>query len=68
MPSTASDLLTPDEVARIFKVSARTVGRWAKTGKLPAFRTPGGQARFSRSVVEAFLAEAEQLEAEKATA
>jgi excisionase family DNA binding protein len=36
-------LLTSTEVARLLRVDAKTVGRWARAGKLPALRTLGGQ-------------------------
>lgn len=49
-------LLTPGEVAAIFRVHARSVTRWAKAGKLSATRTPGGHHRFRESDVRALLA------------
>jgi len=55
MPPTNPDLLTPGEVARLFKVSPSTVVNWADLGKLPSFKTIGGQRRFFRSDVDAFL-------------
>ena len=39
-------LLTPAEVARMFRVSPKTVTRWARAGKLTAMRTLGGHRRF----------------------
>lgn len=47
--------LTPSEVAHLFGVSVQTVGDWADAGRLPHFRTPGGQRRFRREDVEQFL-------------
>jgi excisionase family DNA binding protein len=41
-----SDILTPGEVAELFAVSPRTIRLWADEGKLPSFRTVGGQRRF----------------------
>jgi excisionase family DNA binding protein len=38
-------LLTPSEVAGLFRVNPRTVTRWAKAGKLPSIRTLGGDRR-----------------------
>lgn len=35
--------LTPDEVGRITRTGSDAVTRWIRTGKLPAFRTPGGR-------------------------
>jgi excisionase family DNA binding protein len=39
-------LMTPGEVAQLFRVDAKTVSRWAAAGKLPSFKTPGGHRRF----------------------
>jgi excisionase family DNA binding protein len=41
------DLLTPNEVAAIFRVNPKTVTRWAQSGKISAIRTLGGHRRFS---------------------
>lgn len=48
-------LLTPGEVADLFRVDPKTVTRWAHSGKLPSLTTPGGHKRFRRSVVNRFL-------------
>lgn len=48
-------LLTPSEVARIFRVNPKTVTRWARSGKLPAIRTLGGHRRFRSADIQAFL-------------
>lgn len=40
------DLLTPSEVAKLFRVDPKTVTRWARSGKLHAVRTLGGHRRF----------------------
>lgn len=48
-------LLTPSEVARLFKVDPKTVTRWAKAEKLSSFRTLGGHRRFKASEVEALI-------------
>jgi excisionase family DNA binding protein len=53
-------LLTPAEVALIFRVDPKTVTRWAKDGKLPSIRTLGGHRRYRESVVQAFLDDPEQ--------
>lgn len=47
--------LTPAQVADLFSVTITTVGLWADSGKLPHFRTPGGQRRFKRQDVELLL-------------
>lgn len=48
---TPERLLTPAEVAEIFRVDPKTVGRWAETGKLSSIRTLGGHRRFRESEV-----------------
>jgi excisionase family DNA binding protein len=49
-------LLTPAEVAMLFRVDPKTVTRWAKAGKLTAIRTLGGHRRYRESEVRAMLA------------
>ena len=49
-------LLTPAEVAAMFRVDPKTVTRWAKAGKLTSIRTLGGHRRFREAEVRAFLA------------
>lgn len=48
-------LLTPAEVANIFRVDPKTVTRWARGGKLNSIRTLGGHRRYVKSEVEALL-------------
>lgn len=48
-------LLTPTEVARLFRVDPKTVTRWAAAGRIEAIRTPGGHRRFRESDVRALL-------------
>jgi excisionase family DNA binding protein len=48
-------LLTPGEVARMFRVDAKTVTRWAAAGRIGAVKTPGGHRRFRESEVRALL-------------
>ncbi len=50
-----SQLLTPAEVALLFRVDPKTVARWAAVGRLPSIRTPGGHRRFPRPAVEELL-------------
>lgn len=45
-------LLTPAEVAAVFRVDPKTVTRWAKAGKLTAIRTLGGHRRYRKSEVQ----------------
>ena len=48
-------LLTPSEVAQLFRVDPKTVTRWAKAGKLTAVKTLGGHRRYKESEVRALL-------------
>ena len=48
-------LLTPSEVAALFRVDPKTVSRWAATGKLSAVRTLGGHRRFRADEVYRLL-------------
>jgi len=48
-------LLTPSEVAKMFRVDPKTVTRWAKAGKLSSIRTLGGHRRYRASEVERLL-------------
>jgi len=43
VPQTLSaELLRTRDVARAFQVSERTVAEWARRGRIPSVRTPGG--------------------------
>ncbi len=50
-------LLTPSEVAKLFRVNPKTVTRWARAGKLSAIRTLGGHRRFRASEIHRCLEE-----------
>lgn len=50
-----TQMMTPKEVADAFLVDPKTVTRWARSGRLPATRTPGGHHRFRRDDVDEFL-------------
>ncbi len=55
-------LLTPSEVAALFRVNPKTVTRWARAGKLTAIRTLGGHRRFRASEIRRCLDEMSQAE------
>ena len=50
------ELLTPGEVAKIFRVDPKTVTRWAKSGKLTSIRTLGGHRRYHATEIARLLA------------
>lgn len=50
-------LLTPAEVAEMFRVDPKTVTRWAKDGKLLSIRTLGGHRRYYEWQVKKLLEE-----------
>src|SRR5215469_7377972 len=51
----AERLLTPAEVAAMFRVDPKTVTRWARDGRLTSVRTLGGHRRYRESEVLALL-------------
>ncbi len=46
-------LMTPKDVAILFQVDVRTVGNWARMGKLFHTRTAGGHRRYPEECVRA---------------
>ncbi|WP_367138796.1 BldC family transcriptional regulator [Saccharothrix sp. HUAS TT1] len=50
-------LLTPGEVANLFRVDPKTVTRWATAGRIGSIRTPGGHRRFRESEVQHLLSQ-----------
>lgn len=60
MKATASSgdhdrLLTPAEVAAMFRVDPKTLRRWAADGLIPYGFTPGGRRRYPEAAVLALL-------------
>jgi excisionase family DNA binding protein len=51
----AEKLLTPSEVAALFRVDPKTVTRWAKAGKLSSIRTLGGHRRYRESEIRELI-------------
>lgn len=54
----ASEFYTAREVATLWRVSVKTIARWAADGKIPSVRTPGGQRRFPRTAIDTHLHDA----------
>ena len=52
------ELLTPSEVAAMFRVNPKTVTRWARAGRISYIKTLGGHRRFKASEIRRLLAEA----------
>lgn len=52
-------LLTPSEVAGLFRVDPKTVTRWADEGKLSTIRTLGGHRRFRASEISILFSASE---------
>lgn len=48
-------LLRTREVALLFQVSERAVTDWARKGRIPSVRTPGGHRRYPADEVRALL-------------
>jgi excisionase family DNA binding protein len=58
-PRVVPTLLTPAEVAALFRVDPKTVTRWAKQGRLASIRTLGGHRRYDEAQVRALLGRSE---------
>ncbi len=52
---TDNELLTPSEVAEMFRVNPKTVTRWAREGRITAVRTLGGHRRFRAAEIRQLL-------------
>lgn len=52
-------LLTPAEVAALFRVDPKTVTRWERAGKITAVRTLGGHRRYRASEIRRAVRAAE---------
>lgn len=58
-PYKPEELLTPSEVAAMFRVNPKTVTRWARAGRLSYIKTLGGHRRFRASEVRRLIAQGE---------
>jgi len=57
MEAQREQLLTPAEVAKLFRVDPKTVTRWAKGGKLSSIRTLGGHRRYRKEEINRALSQ-----------
>ncbi len=62
MTDNDTQLLTPGEVAVMFRVNPKTGTRWARAGRISAVRTLGGHRRFRASEIRRFLEEVQDTE------
>jgi predicted site-specific integrase-resolvase len=46
-------------VAALFQVSTRTVSEWARRGRVPCMRTPGGQWRYPAEPIRQLVSRGE---------
>ena len=53
---TRPDYLTASQAAAYFHVSAKTIGRWAREGKVPFLATLGGHRRYLKADLDALIA------------
>jgi excisionase family DNA binding protein len=54
-PNARQLVFTSSQAARYLGVSLATVRRWTDAGHVACYRTPGGQRRFSRDQLDAFI-------------
>jgi len=54
-----TELLRTRDVARAFQVSERTVAEWARRGRIPSVRTPGGHRLYPAERIRELLRAAE---------
>lgn len=59
-PMLAGRLLRTREVAQLFQVSERTVAEWARRGRIPSVRTPGGHRLYPADRIRELLSATEE--------
>ena len=52
---TPRHFLNVGQAAEYLGVSAASLRNWSDQGKVPVYRTPGGQRRFSREQLDGFI-------------
>lgn len=55
----SSNLLRTADVAALFQVSERTISDWARRGRIPSVRTPGGHRRYPAEEIRRIMREAD---------
>lgn len=61
-PILAGRLLRTREVAQLFQVSERTVAEWARRGRIPSVRTPGGHRLYPADRIRELLVASEDVQ------
>jgi len=59
-PGLKTDFLRTREVALAFQVSERTIAEWARRGRIPSIRTPGGHRLYPAERIREILRAAER--------
>jgi len=59
-PGLETDFLRTREVALAFQVSERTIAEWARRGRIPSIRTPGGHRLYPAERIREILRAAER--------
>ena len=54
------ELLTPSEVAALFRVNPKTVTRWARAGRISYIKNLGGHRRFRADEIRKLVEEASE--------
>src|ERR1700758_2357126 len=55
----STELLRTRDVARAFQVSERTIAEWARRGRIPSVRTPGGHRLYPAERIREILRDSE---------
>jgi len=50
-----TEMLRTRDVARAFRVSERTIAEWARRGRIPSVRTPGGHRLYPAGRIHQIL-------------
>ena len=58
-PVAVKRLLRTRYIALLFQLSERTVAEWARRGRIPSVRTPGGHRRYPSEQIVKLLRDAE---------
>ncbi len=54
-PELNDEFMRTGEVAAAFQVSERTIADWARRGRIPSVRTPGGQRLYPAHEIQKLL-------------